>query len=354
MSYEIKQAVGDYNASGTASVTITPSPNSTVWIAAHQTGSSHNITVTPDAVTQLGFAAEVGDYYIAQAVIEDTSGAPLTISSGAPGILVAVEVSGLTGRALASSTAAGTISGSASPFTLSGPASGMISPVPALALAFGVNAQADNDFSAAGAGYAAEAISWATAPPAGMCLLEFLEVTTAESVAGAFAVTSQYDSYGVAFAVLAEGESEAAKIAAELAAWNSQPLYASMNREIDFTAPTVIGVLPGSPPGSPADVPPSALWGSIVDIFPQTAPTSGTLVANDCASLADASAGNQMFSLPASEITAGTVIPVNATFRTGLVISQVPAGLTFGVTWDGPLFNNGELSGWTDDGRINP
>ena len=33
-----------------------------------------------------------------------------------------------------------------------------------------------------------------------MCFLEYMEVTTEESIAGAFAVTNKYDSYGVALA----------------------------------------------------------------------------------------------------------------------------------------------------------
>ncbi len=76
--------------------------------------------------------------------------------------------------------------------------------------------------------------------------------------------------------------------------------------------------------------------GILVKLTPFAAGSTGTLDVHDCGSLAEANGGNLVFQIAAASITAGVDIPVGITFQTGIVISSVPSGGWFGVSFDAP------------------
>ena len=94
--------------------------------------------------------------------------------------------------------------------------------------------------------------------------------------------------------------------------------------QYDITAPTVIT------PASPLN-PMTMFNGYIV----QVPGTSGTLTLNDCASLAEASAENQIISIPYGDAhgAAGGGNALDLPIETGLVVSSVPVGMTLSVIY---------------------
>ena len=92
----------------------------------------------------------------------------------------------------------------------------------------------------------------------------------------------------------------------------------------DITAPCVI-------------VPPSPLnfVNGLVGFIAQTPGSAGNLVVNDCATLAQASAANQILTLTYEQAAVGTIpiAGVNLPIANGLVISQVPTGMVLTVVY---------------------
>ena len=61
--------------------------------------------------------------------------------------------------------------------------------------------------------------------------------------------------------------------------------------------------------------------------------TSGLLTANDSATIAGSNASNTLISAPYSILTQGQVIPILATCLSGIMLSSVPTGGVFTVTY---------------------
>lgn len=317
MSYDIVQVVGNYASSGSASVNITPAQGNVVWIAAHQIGSAQGQSITAgDTVTQLGSAEEAGNYNIVQAVIESASGNALTVNSNAAGGIVAVEIAGVASSLLANEnggSTAGTVTltGSTSPYTISGPGTGTLTGTPALALAFGANAQGDNDFSAAGNGFGVQPVSWQTAPPTGMTMLESMALTSNQAIAGTFGVTNKFDNYGIALAVFAQAPPLPPGYMT-LAQWDVGGVGLP---SIEIAYP--LAVTGGSVLSGPKKT--SGAFAQLVSIWPGNPGTSGTLRVTDAY-------GCPLFEIDASEMTAGVPITTPFTAWGGFRVVSVPTG----------------------------
>ena len=94
----------------------------------------------------------------------------------------------------------------------------------------------------------------------------------------------------------------------------------------DITAPCVIA------PPSPLN-----FVNGLVGFIAQSAGSAGNLVFNDCATLAQASAENQILTLTAAQAAVGT-LPIGAgdqplPIANGLVISEVPTGMVLTVVY---------------------
>jgi hypothetical protein len=102
----------------------------------------------------------------------------------------------------------------------------------------------------------------------------------------------------------------------------------------DISAPQAIS--PPSP-GNPMTL--------LVGYIPQTAvteDTEGTLTFNDCATLAEASIENQIYSTPGNNAW-GNIgqNSLNIPIATGLVVSSIPTGMTLSVVYAFYVAGNG-------------
>ena len=115
------------------------------------------------------------------------------------------------------------------------------------------------------------------------------------------------------------------------AQWNVG-MVGELERRVGITAP---GLLKGPGVTNAAGV--ALALGTLVEIYPVNAGSSGNLTINDCASVADASSGNQIFTVTAADIVSGVPIDFPAprhTFMLGFVVSSVPTGGEFGMLLD--------------------
>lgn len=69
--------------------------------------------------------------------------------------------------------------------------------------------------------------------------------------------------------------------------------------------------------------------GRVVNVIVENAGTSGVLTINDCATVAAASAANQVASIPynATNFYAGAVVSLGCVCKVGIVVSAVPGGV---------------------------
>ena len=73
--------------------------------------------------------------------------------------------------------------------------------------------------------------------------------------------------------------------------------------------------------------------GVLVLIIPVVAGTTEPLTLNDCATTGAADAANQIYSIPAADVTAGVPIKLNWPCGTGIVVSSVPSGGTYSIAY---------------------
>jgi hypothetical protein len=72
----------------------------------------------------------------------------------------------------------------------------------------------------------------------------------------------------------------------------------------------------------------------IIGFIVQTAGTSGVLTFNDCQTLAQASAANQIITLPYNTLSQlGVASALNLPIQNGLVVSAVPSGMVLAVEY---------------------
>lgn len=343
MSFTIEQIVGNWVTASGGGVTIAPKrAGNTIYIISGA-GSGANDTApgtlsdtAGNSITTLG-SVEVsggGNWavhgVIESCLLESTTIKMSDVQSGGTAV-IAIEVAGSLkgGAVLASEIAVATIQNGSAPYDASIPTTATISQIPALAIVFGCTSTSYGAFTdGPRTGWTEGTIAWQTQPPAAdTVIVQYMELTWDQAVQPAFPVASQYWYMGIGVVVFQVNPLPVPS--AQWLEWISQPITPGMNL-VDgqvggFTAPTVIALCG-----------PEAPLGSIVQVFPIAAGTSGTFVVNDCATVAEANAGNQIFSLDYSQISANTPIEINAPFRTGLVISSVPAGMQFAVLYDGP------------------
>lgn len=73
--------------------------------------------------------------------------------------------------------------------------------------------------------------------------------------------------------------------------------------------------------------------GRLAKIVVLTAPSAGSLTANDCATTGAAAIGNEIISLAFGALTAGQVITLDWPCNTGIVISSVGTGGVYSVSY---------------------
>lgn len=147
-----------------------------------------------------------------------------------------------------------------------------------------------------------------------------------------------FDAAAPAGAALAGGATSAASASGDLeplpggsafAAWNVGTFGGPQRRVI--TAPTLLAttVFPTVTGTQPCGVP--------LEIFPIAPGTSGSFTLNDCGTLAEANSGNQVYSIAASAMQSGVLVEIPPhVHQVGIVVSSVPAGGEFGISWKTP------------------
>jgi hypothetical protein len=88
---------------------------------------------------------------------------------------------------------------------------------------------------------------------------------------------------------------------------------------------------------APQVIAPASPYNPITDLvgyIVETPGTSGAIVFNDCATLAQASPANQIISIPFVGDAIGTINSLDLPITNGLVISQVPTGMTLAVQYN--------------------